>query len=233
MTADGQRALSASDDRTVRVWDLRTGMPERTLKGTRAIPALAVTAAASSRLPATTGRCGSGTCGPVRRSRTPGGAHGRGPCVGGDGRRPARLSAGDDRTVRVWELRTGTLERTLEGHTYYVYRVAVTATATRALRPVPMERYGSGTCGPARWSGRWRRARRGQCVGGDGRRPRALSAGDDRTVRVWGLQTGQLLTVFYGDAPVLHCAVTVDGTTVVAGDTLGRVHILRWEEDTS
>ena len=50
--------------------------------------------------------------------------------VTADGRRA--VSAGDDRTVRVWDLRTGPPERTLEGHTGSVYRVAVTADGRRA-----------------------------------------------------------------------------------------------------
>ena len=150
VTADGQRALSAGD--TVRVWDLRTGTPERTLEGhTGGVRALAVTAdgqrgrlgrrhgaglGPADRVPewtleghthyvnavavtadgrrAVSGRRrpnGAGL-GPADRhaGADAGGAHGRGPCVGGDGRRPHAPS-----------------------------------------RPATTGRCGSGTCGPARW----------------------------------------------------------------------------------
>ena len=33
MTPDGQRAVSASDDNTLKVWDLETGRALRTLEG--------------------------------------------------------------------------------------------------------------------------------------------------------------------------------------------------------
>jgi WD40 repeat protein len=61
----------------------------------------------------------------------------------------------------------------------------------------------------------------------DGRR--ALSASDDRPLRLWDLESGRTIASFYGDAAFRSCSVVPDARTVVAGDTLGRVHILRLE----
>ena len=44
ITPDGQRAVSASDDRTLRIWDLATGATLRTLEGhTGPVSAVAIT----------------------------------------------------------------------------------------------------------------------------------------------------------------------------------------------
>ncbi|MCO5188732.1 MAG: hypothetical protein M9918_11120 [Anaerolineae bacterium] len=44
MTQDGRRAVSASDDRTLKVWNLETGAEEHTLSGHAAwVRAVAVT----------------------------------------------------------------------------------------------------------------------------------------------------------------------------------------------
>jgi len=43
LSAKGERMVSASDDRTVRVWDLRTGKLRQTLRGhTAAVISLAI-----------------------------------------------------------------------------------------------------------------------------------------------------------------------------------------------
>ena len=64
----------------------------------------------------------------------------------------------------------------------------------------------------------------------DGRR--AVSASDDQTLKVWDLESGELVVTFSGDGAIYACAVAPDGgcpedSIIVAGDRSGRVHFLR------
>jgi WD40 repeat protein len=58
---------------------------------------------------------------------------------------------------------------------------------------------------------------------------RVVSGAKDNTVKVWDLDSGQVLMTFWADAAVEACAVAPDGVTIVAGDELGHVHFLRME----
>jgi WD40 repeat protein len=98
------------------------------------------------------------------------------------------VSASLDSTLKVWDLATGALLRTLEGHTRALYGVAV----------MP-----------------------------DGRR--AVSASHDFTLKVWDLATAVVIATFTADAEMSSCAVSPDGTAIIAGDTVGRLHFLRLE----
>jgi WD40 repeat protein len=46
-------------------------------------------------------------------------------------------------------------------------------------------------------------------------RPHAITAGDDRSVRVWDLTTGACLTTYYLPARTSAATVTADGTVVL------------------
>lgn len=56
---------------------------------------------------------------------------------------------------------------------------------------------------------------------------RGLSGSNDNTLKLWDLESGESTTVFSADAPVGCCAFSHDLDLIVAGDTLGRLHILR------
>lgn len=57
-----------------------------------------------------------------------------------------------------------------------------------------------------------------------------ISASHDKTIKVWDIDNGKEIASYRGEQPFLSCAVTVtDKLTIVTGDKLGRVHILRLE----
>jgi WD40 repeat protein len=65
----------------------------------------------------------------------------------------------------------------------------------------------------------------GVVVTADGRH--VVSVSHDRTLKVWDLSTGQALATLETHAPLQCCAATLDGT-LIAGDSMGAVHILDW-----
>ena len=64
----------------------------------------------------------------------------------------------------------------------------------------------------------------------DGRR--AVSGSVDNALRVWDLRDGKELVTLTVDGNVTACACAVaqDNRTIVAGDSFGRVHFLRFVE---
>lgn len=61
----------------------------------------------------------------------------------------------------------------------------------------------------------------------DGRR--AVSASYDDTLKVWDLESGQVVACFSGDAAIRSCDLGMEGNLIVAGDAAGMVHFLRLE----
>jgi len=51
----------------------------------------------------------------------------------------------------------------------------------------------------------------------------------DRTLRVWDMETGDVITNYIGDNVLGTCAVSPDDQTIVAGEASGRVHLLQLE----
>ncbi|MFN6480330.1 WD40 repeat domain-containing protein, partial [Nostoc sp. DedQUE07] len=62
-----------------------------------------------------------------------------------------------------------------------------------------------------------------------------ISTSDDWTLKIWNLDTGEVIATFTGESYMYCCAVAPDSVTIVAGDASGRVHFLRLEntEDNS
>ncbi len=68
---------------------------------------------------------------------------------------------------------------------------------------------------------------RAVAITADGRR--VVSASEDKTLKVWDLETGALTCTFICEGFVSCAAVAPDGRTFVAGDAAGRVNFLRLE----
>ena len=59
---------------------------------------------------------------------------------------------------------------------------------------------------------------------------RAVSASDDNTLKVWELESGELLATFTCDSFAGCCSYSDSIELFIAGDVDGRVHFLRLEE---
>ena len=146
--------------------------------------------------------------------------------LGGGG--PMRgVTPPDAANLWVWDLRTLELLFPLVGHTGGVTGIAM-AEGADSMRAVSS----SADATVISWDLATRRPRhvlrghvgrvRAVTVAPDGRH--AVSAGSDRTLRLWDLRSGAELSRFTGDEGFSACRFSVDGRYLVAGDMVGRVH---------
>ncbi|NMG19293.1 WD40 repeat domain-containing protein [Brasilonema bromeliae] len=56
-----------------------------------------------------------------------------------------------------------------------------------------------------------------------------ISGSEDNTLKVWNLETGEVIASFTADSALMCCAVAPDGVTIAAGEVTGRIHFLRLE----
>ena len=219
VTPAGTRLVSGSDDHTLRVWDLASGVELATLSGHRdMVLATAVTPDGS--------RLVSGSADETikiwdlatfREVATFSGHRSsvRAVAVSPDGMRV--VSASDDCTVKIWDLATGQELTTLAGHNRWILAVALTPDGSRLIS-------GSGDSTLKVWdlqSGRELATLSGHrdgvwsvAVTPDG--TRVVSGSLDRTVKVWDLASGRELMTLQGHrSRVWALAVTPDGTRAI------------------
>jgi WD40 repeat protein len=148
--------------------------------------------------------------------------------MSGDGTRA--VSGSNDKTLKVWDLTTGGLLRTLEGHADWVRAVAMSGDGRRAVSgstDTTLKVWDPTTGGLLRTLEGHADAVNAVAMSGDGRR--AVSGSDDGTLKVWDLTTGGVVASFAADYPLLCCASSPCAETLVAGDLSGRIHLLRFE----
>lgn len=133
------------------------------------------------------------------------------------------------KTLKVWDLETGSELATLTGHTDHVIAVAVTPDQRCAVSASgKMLRVWDLATGSelATLTGHTSSVS-ALAVTPDGRY--AVSCPHDKELRVWDLATGSELAAFADGGSLKACTVCPADSTIVAGGVTGRVHFLRLE----
>ena len=145
--------------------------------------------------------------------------------ISSDGARA--LSGSHDGTVRVWDLRAGTCEAVLEGHTGMIEDIVISADSARALLgsqdgTVRVWDLRSGTC-EAVLEGH-SDAVESVAISADG--ARALSGSQDGTIRVWDLHSGTCEAILKAHSDwAMSLVVSADGTRALSGSIRGNVRV--------
>lgn len=135
VTFNGDRAISASDDQTLKVWNLRTGAVEMTLTGHgAAVLAVSVTPDGTRAISAsadTTLKVWDLATGAEERTFKGHNNQVNMVAITPDSKRA--ISASDDCTLKLWSINTGLVERTLKGHLDWVNGVSITPNGTKVI----------------------------------------------------------------------------------------------------
>ena len=135
-------------------------------------------------------------------------------------------SGGADEEIKLWNLETGELLRTLTGHSHWVLSVAFSpdgAVPRQQWRGQDGQGVGPGgrrtapclrTPGLGSVRGRW----------SDGRF--IAGGGEDGAIKVWDLETGKLIHAIAGHSgPVFSVAVSSDGQLLFSGGSDGKIKV--------
>lgn len=152
-----------------------------------------------------------------------GGAHGL--ALSADGR--IVVSAGADKTVKMWDWATGKLVRVLQGNTAPIWAIAVTPDGRYAIsasldRTLRIWELATGRLvrtleGHDDWV-------TGVAITPDGRS--IISSSQDTTLAIWDLHSGDRIAQIAVNAAIYCCALAADGSFVVTGDASGAVRFI-------
>jgi WD40 repeat protein len=223
VTPDGTRAVSASCDGTLKVWDMASGVELHTLAGhTSGVTGVAVTPDGKRAVSASadnTLKVWDIATGVELRSLKGHTREVTGVALTPDGKRA--VSASYDTTLKVWDLATGHELHTLTGHQHTVYGVALMPDGRRAVSAsndgtlkvwdlasgVEVRTLAGHTSGIT-----------GVAVTPDG--SRVISASTDNTLKVWDLANGTEMRALTGHTrEVTGVAVTPDGRRAISAST--------------
>jgi WD40 repeat protein len=200
-SSNGQMLASASNDWTVRLWDIQTGKCSRVLQGH-------------------TGRVMSAAFAPQNDGNNP-------VNIQDSEKQLASLqafgqllaTAGEDRTIKLWNVNTGQCLKTLEEHTNWIFAVAFspngqTLASGSADSTVKLWDIDTGECLKTL------EGHQGQvwCVAFSPNGQILASGSEDRTVKLWDVATGQCLATLEGHiSRIWSVAFSLDGHSLASG----------------
>jgi WD40 repeat protein len=229
VTPDGRHVVSASDDGTLKVWDLDAGHVLATLEGhASGVAACAVTPDGRSVVSASddgTLKVWDLDAGRVLATLE-GHAAGVTACaVTPDGRRV--VSASEDRSLKIWDLAAGSVLATLKGHTWGVTACAVTPDGRRVVsastdRTLKIWDLASGHALATLQGHEWGVTACAVTANGD----RVVSASTDRMLKIWNPATGRVLATLerHSDG-VTACAVAPGGQRMISASMDRRLKV--------
>ncbi|MEC4984636.1 MAG: NB-ARC domain-containing protein, partial [Oscillatoria sp. PMC 1076.18] len=218
---DGKQAVSASDDNTLKLWDLATGQELHTLKGHRdRVRAVAITPDGKQAVSGSndnTLKLWDLATGQELRTLRGYSSWVRAVAITPDGKQA--ISGSLDHTLKLWDLATGREVGTLTGHSDTVTAVAITPDGKQAIS-------GSGDSTLKLWDlakGHEIRTLKGHsdevwavAITPDGKQ--AISGSLDHTLKLWDLATGQAIRTLTGHSDrVTAVAITLDGKQAISG----------------
>jgi WD40 repeat protein len=220
LSSDGRRAVSASGDETLKVWDVESGRALRTLEGHTDI-VYGVALSGDGRIAVSASMDETLRVWDVESGQALGTLEGHFAAVNTvavseDGRRV--VSGSSDHTVKVWDLESGSEVHTLLGHADVVTAVAVSRDGRHAVSAsldqtlkvwdVDGEHELYSLQGHSD-------VVHGVALSGDGRY--AASASADKTLKVWDVEGGRELRTLEGHSSIVRAvAMGADGWRAVS-----------------
>ena len=210
---DGTRLLSASDDKTLKLWDAATGQLMRTFEAHTEVKSVVFSRDGTRLLSGGNGdtlQLWDAASGQLIRTHS---SSALSVAFSPDG---TRLLAGGPRGARLWDAASGRLIHTFTGHELPVYAVAFSPDGTYLLSGAEHVRLWDAA------SGLLIRTFKGysgsaQSVASSPDGKHLLSGSSDKTLKLWDAATGQLVRTFVGHTHWLRSvAFSPDGTRLLS-----------------
>ncbi|MBD2344218.1 WD40 repeat domain-containing protein [Anabaena subtropica] len=232
LTSDGKTLVSASADKTIKVWNVDTGKVISTLQGhTDVVRAIALTSDGKTLI------SGGGDNKikiwnlqkfHLKRTLISASVPVWSVAISSDGQ--TLVSGHEDGSIRIWNFPTGQLLRTIKGHEGRVFSVAMSPDgetfATGSIDKT-MKMWDLYTGGRLHTIAQ-QDAVRSVIFSRDGKK---LASGSwDKTIKIWNIQTGQLLHTLVGHTSrVVTLSLGFDGQTLVSGSIDNTIKIWNWQ----
>ena len=227
ITPDGTRAISISEDETLKVWDMENGECLRTIQTCRGEDdSVSITADGKIAIYGSSDgtlqvwELDSGACLGIMEGHN---NEVSGVSIAADGKKA--ISGSWDGTLRVWEVGSGACLKILKAYGYGVSSVGITPNGKMAVSGSESESMQGFDHALQVWdleSGKCLRTIKGQTsrissvtITADGKK--AVSGDWHGTIRVWDLENGKCLGTFMHGRGVDSVCVTADGKLAISG----------------